>query len=143
MRDYCMIPPSALLTKYVRYFWTLEVHLSVEETFTMKSYVDDSCGIAFQIGDAETPIIWNGGKLPPGIVYGLTTAYHSLQSAASFSVFGVVFHSHTLHSIFGFQAADFTDHVTDVQDVLDKYLTEHTLCNLAKFGSLSVFHNLV
>lgn len=123
MRNYRIIPPSPVLVNYVRHFWTLDVHLSSGETFTMKSYVDDSCGIAFQVGEGES-IIWNDEQIPPGIVYGLTTAYHSLRSAKSFSIFGAVFHSHALHSIFGFHAANFTDHVTDVRDALDTYLTE-------------------
>lgn len=124
MFNYCRIPPSSDLSQYIRNFWSIESKLPSIESFSMNSYVDDSCGIAFQICGPKKGIIWNHLPIPVTIIYGLTTSFHSISITSPCSLFGVVFHSQALYTIFGCDAANFVDNAANLQDVLDKYLVE-------------------
>lgn len=124
MYKYEVIPPSPSLQGIVRYFWTLEVNLNEGQSLSLKSYVDDTCGIAFQIDQNETGVIWKQSPVPVGIVYGLTTGFHPLSIISSCKVFGVVLNCRALFALFRFHAADFTDNIVKLEDVLDKHLTE-------------------
>jgi AraC-like DNA-binding protein len=107
------IQPPAYLKDYIRYYWVLENDVSEVSPKTFAAIADGSPGIIFQQSD-HGKFYQDSKELPSVFLYGQTTKYTELVTPGNFRSIGVYFYPHAIKSIFGFNAAEFTNSCVDL-----------------------------
>lgn len=111
--------PPEYLKEYVRYFWTLESDVSENGLQHFRTIADGCPGLIFQHQDSGQ-FVQGDKKLEDAFLFGQTTKYAEIALTGKFQTVGVYFHPHALSSVFGLQAASFTDSCLGIYELSGK-----------------------
>ena len=123
------IQPPECLKHYIRYYWVLESNAMEMLPRTFAAIADGNPGIIFHQSDSGK-FYQENKELPDIFLYGQTTKYTELISPGNFRNIGVYFYPQAIKSIFGFNAAEFTNSCIDVNlipSIHSKCLSEQLL----------------
>ncbi|WP_447637245.1 helix-turn-helix domain-containing protein [Flavobacterium microcysteis] len=118
--NYKQYPVHPALKNWIRYFWSYDVCTSTASALHIRSFADRYPRLVFQDICSFSPIKDARGTVRP-VCYlsGIDTQPSDAFWDSQFSHFGVSFHPHALHLLFGINAAELTDQMPDIQ-LLDK-----------------------
>lgn len=111
--------PPDYLKDYVRYFWTLESDADRDGLRHFRTIADGCPGLIFQHGD-QGRFRQQGKWLDDAFVFGQTTRYAEIALSGRFNTVGVYFHPHALSTVFGLEAAAFTDSCLGIYELSGK-----------------------
>lgn len=103
------------LRNIIRNFWILELDDAPGDPLNLRIIADGSPGILYQYG--ENRICFDNqlkSSLSPLSLYGQTTKYGNLYASGGSKIMGVTFYPHMLKYLFGFDADEITNELTDL-----------------------------
>jgi len=130
---YKIIYPPPILLPYVKYFWTVEIDPASIATYQMRTLVDDSSGMIFQIRVNSSAIKSNGLVIPQSFLYGQTIQPTINECICPFSCIGVLFHPYALHQLFRLNSSAITNKminwldISEEKELADRILNSNTI----------------
>ncbi len=123
--NYRLYPVHPSLSRWIRYFWSYDVHTSEIRTLHIRSFADRYPRLVFQDINSASFIKESDGNTKP-ICYlsGIDTIPTDTFWDSRFSHFGVSFYPHALNVFFGLDASILTDKTPDIQLLDKKELTD-------------------
>lgn len=113
---YRVYPVPAVLSHYVRYFWSFDSRQDDAGTVTIQNFADRYPRLIFQDLDGFEPIrLADGTVMPITYLSGMDTRRTDAVMDTSWSHFGVSFYPHALKRFFKTDAHELTDQVPDMQ----------------------------
>lgn len=112
---YRKVKPPEYLKDIIRYFWVLETNGEASGPRTFRIVADGCPGLIYQYGSHR--FTYHGQEpstLPSLFLYGQATRHGNLYSTGAIRATGVTFHPHVLKPMFGFDADECTNEVTDL-----------------------------
>ncbi|MBL7704080.1 MAG: AraC family transcriptional regulator [Taibaiella sp.] len=122
--NYRRYPVHPALRKWIRYFWSYDVHTPEVRALHIRSFADRYPRLVFQdITSASFIKETNGSVKPICYLSGIDTIPTDTFWDSRFSHFGVSFHAYALNAFFGLNAAELTDQTPDIQLLAKEELT--------------------
>lgn len=108
-------PPPADLADTVCAFWEMKADPSAGKPLPFRVMADGRPGILIPGKTTSSK-----SSVSKAVLYGQTTGYDDLYFEPGVQLFGVVFHSHVLRSLFGFDADEVTNQIVELDLLLPK-----------------------
>ena len=116
------------LKSYVKYIWYFDgeaknshpqqgeevISANAVQDIIFPNFADGSPGLVFQQSDSGNFNCRNASRVPRSYVYGQGIEPINLYVPKGCTMIGVVFHTHVLQTLFGFQAKEITDNFIDL-----------------------------
>jgi AraC-like DNA-binding protein len=135
-----VIYPPPTLERYVRYFWGLRSDPRNDPYFRIDTFVDDSSGFIFI--RSESPVLHvNGQFLPSAFFHGQFTFPTITKSIGPFSVIGVVLRPTAFKELFGIDAYEMTDRITQCEQIMCRHIVREILDTVCQQHQISVLTN--
>lgn len=122
--SYKQYPVHPFLQKWIRYFWSYDVYTEQVQSLHIRSFADRFPRLIFQDIRSSSLIKEKSGVNKP-ICYlsGIDTQPSEAFWESRFSHFGISFHPHGLHALFGISAHELTNHTPDIQCIVKEEIT--------------------
>ena len=122
--SYKQYPVHPFLQKWIRYFWSYDVYTEQVQSLHIRSFADRFPRLIFQDIRSSSLIKEKDGVHKP-ICYlsGIDTQPSDAFWESRFSHFGISFHPHGLHALFGISAHEVTNQTPDLQWIIKEEIT--------------------
>lgn len=125
---YRQYPVHPALRNWIRYFWSYDAHTPEVRTLHIRSFADRYPRLIYQDIHSSTRITeTNGNCKPVCYLSGIDTIPTETYWESRFSHFGVSFHPHALHAIFGIHAGELTDQTPDISWIEKNQITNRLI----------------
>lgn len=112
---YRVYPVPAVLSNYVRYFWSFDSRQTYAGELTIQNFADRYPRLIFQDLDGFAPIrSTTGDRMPITYLSGMDTQRTDAIMGVSWSHFGVSFYPHALKRFFKADAYELIDQLPDI-----------------------------
>ncbi|RFM28017.1 helix-turn-helix domain-containing protein [Deminuibacter soli] len=116
---YYTLPPSLLLSPFVRAYWVLEHEVPAGQPYVYRSMADGLPEMIFHYKGRFKQLTQQGALSEPlSMIHGQGTQYHRFITHESFGIFGVYFYPFAFQRLFGMPAAEFSDQMPGLETFL-------------------------
>lgn len=110
-----MIKAEGMLANFVKFFWTLDVQVSKDDSFVHRTLPDNCVELIFYCKGkfVISSVTENEGSTFTSGVFGQFRAFRQFRTSADFCLFGVYLYPYALKILFGFPASELINEKID------------------------------
>jgi AraC-like DNA-binding protein len=116
--NYYTIPPSKLLSGYIRFFWVFESTMPEEAPYIYRSMADGCAELLFHYKGSFVELDVPFASQPYSLLHGQSQRFRRFETQENFSIFGVYLYPYAIPALFKLPSTDFSNQMPDLQSVL-------------------------